>query len=44
MTTLENLYYGNITTHKYEVVRRSEYYTTEKLVIRHKQESYATLT
>ena len=25
MTTLENLYYGNIAPHEYEVVRGSEY-------------------
>jgi len=36
MTTLENLYYGNITPHEYDV--------TAKLVIRHEQELFATLT
>ena len=44
MTTLENLYYGNIAPHKYEVVRGSEYDITAKLVIRHEQELSATLT
>ena len=39
MTTLENLYYGNIAPHEYEVVRGSEYDITAKLVIRHEQES-----
>ena len=38
MTTLENLYYGNIAPHEYEVVRGSEYDITAKLVIRHEQE------
>lgn len=32
MTTLENLYYGNIAPHEYEVVRGSEYDVTAKLV------------
>ncbi len=31
MTTLENLYYGNIAPHEYEVVRGSEYDITAKL-------------
>ena len=44
MTTLENLYYGNIAPHEYVVVRGSEYDITEKLVIRHEQELSATLT
>ena len=44
MNTLENLYYGNITPHEYEVVRGSEYDITVKLVIRHEQELSATLT
>ena len=44
MTTLENLYYGNIAPHEYEVVRGSEYDITEKLVIRHEQELSRTLT
>ena len=44
MTTLENLYYGNIAPHEYEVVRDSEYDITAKLVIRHEQELSATLT
>ena len=44
MTTLENLYYGNIAPHEYEVVRGSEYDVTAKLVIRHEQELSATLT
>ena len=35
MTTLENLYYGNIAPHEYVVVRGSEYDITAKLVIRH---------
>ena len=38
LTTLENLYYGNIAPHEYEVVRGSEYDITAKLVIRHEQE------
>ncbi len=44
MTTLENLYYGNIAPHEYEVVRGNEYDITAKLVIRHEQELSATLT
>ena len=44
LTTLENLYYGNIAPHEYEVVRGSEYDVTAKLVIRHEQELSATLT
>ncbi len=44
MTTLEKLYYGNITPHEYEVERGSEYDATAKLVIRHEQELFATLT
>ena len=44
MTTLENLYYGNIAPHEYEVVHGSEYDITAKLVIRHEQELSATLT
>ena len=44
MTTLENLYYGNIAPHEYEVERGSEYDVIAKLVIRHKQELSATLT
>ena len=44
MTTLENLYYGNIAPHEYVVVRGSEYDITAKLVIRHEQELSATLT
>ncbi|WP_405318616.1 DUF6809 family protein [Ruminococcus sp.] len=44
MTTLENLYYGNIAPHEYEVVRGSEYDITAKLVIRHEQELSRTLT
>ena len=44
MTTLENLYYGNIAPHAYEVERGSEYDIIAKLVIRHEQELSATLT
>ena len=44
MTTLENLYYGNIAPHEYEVARDSEYYITAKDVVRHEQELSATLT
>ena len=44
MTALENLYYGNIDPHEYEVERGSEYDVTAKLVIRHEQELSATLT
>ena len=44
MTTLENLYYGNIAPHESEVERGSEYDVTAKLVIRHEQELSATLT
>ena len=44
MTTLENLYYGNIAPHEYKVERGSEYDVTAKLVIRHEQELSATLT
>lgn len=39
MTALENLYYGNIAPHEYEVERSSEYDVTAKLVIRHEQKS-----
>ena len=44
MTTLENLYYGNIAPHEYEVVRGREYDITAKLVIHHEQELSAMLT
>ena len=44
MTTLENLYYGNIVPHEYEVMRGGEFDITAKLVIRHEQELSATLT
>ena len=44
MTTLENLYYGNIAPHEYEVPRGSEYYVTAQLVVRHENELSATLT
>lgn len=44
MTTLENLYYGNIASYEYEAERGSEYDVTAKLVIRHEQELSATLT
>ena len=44
MTTLENLYYGNIAPHEYEVVRGSEYDVTAKLVNRNEQELTATMT
>ena len=44
MTTLENLYYGNISPYEYEVERGSEYDVTAKLVIRHEQELSSTLT
>ena len=44
MTTLENLYYGNIAPHEYEVEHGSEYDVTAKLVIRHEQELSVTLT
>ena len=44
MTTPENLYYGNIAPHEYEVERGIEYDITAKLVIRHEQELSATLT
>ncbi len=44
MTTLEKLYYGNITPHEYEVERGSEYDVAAKMVIHHEQELSATLT
>ena len=44
MTTLENLYYGNIASYEYEAERGSEYDVTAKLVFRHEQELSATLT
>lgn len=44
MTTLENLYYGNIAPHDYEVPHDSEYYVTAQLVVRHEDELSATLT
>ena len=44
MTTLENLYYGNIAPHEYVVVRGSEYDTANRLVVRHDEALTATLT
>lgn len=44
MTTLENLYYGNIAPYDYEVPRGSEYYVTAQLVVRHENELFTTLT
>ena len=44
MTTLENLYYGNIAPHDYEVPRDSEYYVTAQQVVRHENELSTTLT
>ena len=44
MTTLENLYYGNIAPNDYEVPRGSEYYVTAQLIVRHENELSATLT
>ena len=44
MTTLENLYYGNIVPHDYEVHRDSEYYVTAQQVVRYEKELSATLT
>ena len=44
MTTLENLYYGNIAPHDYEVPRDSEYYVTAQQVVRYEKELSATLT
>lgn len=44
MTTLENLYYGNIAPHNYEVPRDSEYYVTAQQVVRYEKELSATLT
>ena len=44
MTTLENLYYGNIAPHDYEAPRGSEYYVTAQLIVRHENELSATLT
>ena len=44
MCFFENLYYGNIAPHEYEVVRGSEYDVAAKMVIHHEQELSATLT
>ena len=44
MTTIENLYYGNIAPYEYEVKRGSEYDTLANLVIRHAEALSATLT
>ena len=44
MTTLENLYYGNIAPHEYEVPCGCEYYCTAQLVVRHENELSTTLT
>lgn len=44
MTTLENLYYGNIIPHEFAIVRGSEYDVTNKLLVRHEEELTSTLT
>lgn len=44
MTTIENLYYGNIAPYEYEVKRGSEYDILANLVIRHAEALSATLT
>ena len=44
MTTLENLYYGNIAPYEVNVVSGSEYDKVSKLVIRHDEALIATLT
>lgn len=44
MTTLENLYYGNIAPYEYEVERGSEYDTLANLLIRHDEVLSAALT
>ena len=44
MTTLENLYYGNIVPYEYSIERGSEYDKLTKLIARHDQELTATLT
>ena len=44
MTTLENLYYGNIAPCEFSVERGSEYESLAKLVARHDQQLTETLT
>ena len=44
MTTPENLYYGNIAPHDYEIPGDSEYYVTAQQVVRYEKELSATLT
>ena len=44
MTTLENLYYGNIIPHEVAIVSGSEYDVTNKLLVRHEEALTATLT
>lgn len=44
MTTLENLYYGNIAPYEVRVASGSEYDKVYKLVIRHDETLIATLT
>ena len=44
MTTLENLYYGNICPHEINIEKGSEYDNLLKLVIRQDEELTATLT
>ena len=44
MTTLENLYYGNIAPYEVNVVSGSEYDQVAQLVIQHDEALTATLT
>lgn len=44
MTTLENLYYGNIAPYEVRVVKGSEYEKVSKLAIRNDEALVATLT
>ena len=44
MTTLENLYYGNIAPYEYTIERGSEYENLTNLVVRHDQKLTESLT
>lgn len=44
MTTLENLYYGNIIPFEVSIEKGSEYDSVNKLVLRHDETLTATLT
>ena len=44
MTTLENLYYGNIIPHEIPIIKGSDYDVANRLVVRHDEALTATLT